>query len=152
MPALDWTFGAHGIEIEVNKNTGDIEILKIASAIDVGRVMNEMLLKGQIVGGIIQGVGTALSEGMIYNEKGRLLTRNLVDYKIPTMRDLPKSIELHFVETPQLDGPYGARGCAEHPMISITSAIGNAIADAEGTELFELPFSADKVYRALNKI
>jgi CO/xanthine dehydrogenase Mo-binding subunit len=150
-PALDWTFGAHGIEVEVDKNTGDIEILKIVSAFDVGKVMNEMLLKGQVVGGIIQGVGTALFEGMIYNDKGKLLTRNFVDYKIPTMRDLPKAIELHFVETPQLDGPYGARGCAEHPMISITSAIGNAIADATGTEIFELPFSADKVYRALNK-
>lgn len=150
-PALDWTFGAHGIEIEVNKNTGDIEILKIASAIDVGKVMNEMLIKGQVVGGIIQGIGTALSEVVIYNDKGKLLTRSFVDYKIPTMKDLPKKIELYFVETPQLDGPYGARGCAEHPMISITSAIGNAIANATGIEILELPFSADKVYRALNK-
>lgn len=150
-PALDWTFGAHGIEIQVDKNTGDLEILKIASAFDVGNVMNEMLLKGQVVGGIIQGIGTAISEGLIYNEKGRLLTRNFVDYKIPTMQDLPKCIELHFVETPQLDGPYGARGCAEHPMISITAAIGNAIANATETEIFELPFSADKLYRALNK-
>ena len=96
-------------------------------------------------------LGTALCEGMIYDNKGRLLTRNFVDYKIPTMQDLPGKIELHFVETPQLDGPYGARGCAEHPMISITSVIGNAIADATGVEIYELPFTADKVYRALNK-
>ncbi|MDV4151407.1 xanthine dehydrogenase family protein molybdopterin-binding subunit [Clostridium sp. AL.422] len=150
-PALDWTFGAHGIELEVDKNTGDIEILKIVSAFDVGHVMNKMLLEGQVVGGVIQGLGTALCEGMIYDNKGRLLTRNFVDYKIPTMQDLPGKIELHFVETPQLDGPYGARGCAEHPMISITSVIGNAIADATGVEIYELPFTADKVYRALNK-
>lgn len=150
-PALDWTFGAHGIDIEVDKNTGDIEILKIASAFDVGHVMNDMLLEGQVVGGIIQGIGTALCEQMIYNEKGKLLTRNFVDYKIPTMQDLPQKIELHFVETPQLDGPYGARGCAEHPMISITSVIGNAIADATGVEIFDLPFTADKVFMALNK-
>jgi CO/xanthine dehydrogenase Mo-binding subunit len=151
LPALDWTFGAHGIELEVDSNTGDLEILKIVSSFDVGRVMNEKLLKGQVVGGIVQGVGTALSEGMLYNTEGRLLTRNLVDYKIPTMQDLPKVIELHFVETPQLDGPYGARGCAEHPMISITAVIGNAVADATGVEIFNLPFSADKVYEALNK-
>lgn len=150
-PALDWTFGAHGIELEVDKNTGDIEILKIASAFDVGHVMNKMLLEGQVVGGIIQGLGTALCEGMIYDNKGRLLTRNFVDYKIPTMQDLPEKIELHFVETPQLDGPYGARGCAEHPMISITSVIGNAISDATGVEITELPFTANKVYMALNK-
>jgi CO/xanthine dehydrogenase Mo-binding subunit len=151
LPALDWTFGAHAMEVEVNTHTGDIEILKVVSALDIGKVMNEMLVKGQVIGGIIQGIGTALSETMIYNAEGKLLTRSFVDYKIPTMKDLPKAIELHFVETPQLDGPYGARGCAEHPMISITSAIGNAIADATGVEIFETPFSADKIYTALNK-
>lgn len=151
IPALDWTFGAHGINLVVDKLTGDIEILKIVSSFDVGKVMNEKLLKGQVVGGILQGIGTALSEGMVYNSEGRLLTRNFVDYKIPTMQDLPGAIELHFVETPQLDGPYGARGCAEHPMISITAVIGNAIANATGVEIYDLPLSADKVYEALNK-
>ena len=111
--------------------------------------MNEKLLKGQMVGGIVQGIGTAVSEELIYNAEGKLLTRNFVDYKIPTIQDLPKEIELHYVETPQLDGPYGARGCAEHPMISITSVIGNAIADATGVEIMDLPFSADRVYEAL---
>jgi len=110
-----------------------------------------MLVKGQVIGGIIQGIGTALSETMVYNSEGKLLTRSFVDYKIPTMQDLPGCIELHFVETPQLDGPYGARGCAEHPMISVTSAIGNAISDATGVEIFETPFSANKIYAALNK-
>jgi CO/xanthine dehydrogenase Mo-binding subunit len=151
IPALDWTFGAHGIDMTVDKSTGDIEIHKIVSSFDVGRVMNEKLLKGQVVGGILQGIGTALSEGMIYNSEGRLLTRNFVDYKIPTMQDLPGAIELHFVETPQLDGPYGARGCAEHPMISITAIIGNAIANATGVEIYDLPFTAGNVYEALNK-
>ncbi|WP_411680297.1 xanthine dehydrogenase family protein molybdopterin-binding subunit [Clostridium thailandense] len=150
-PALDWTFGAHAMEVEVDKNTGDTKILKIVTAIDLGKIMNEMIVKGQIIGGIVQGVGTAISEELKYNEEGKLLTRSFVDYKIPTMQDLPDVIEVHCIETPQLDGPYGARGCAEHPMISITSAMGNAIADATGVELFETPFTADKVYRALNK-
>lgn len=150
IPALDWTFGAHGIELEVDKFTGDIRIIKIASSFDVGKIMNIKLLKGQVVGGVIQGVGTALSEGMIYNAEGKLLTKNFVDYKIPTMQDLPEAIELHFVETPQLDGPYGARGCAEHPMISITAVIGNAIANATGVEIYNLPFSSDKIFEALN--
>ncbi|MBZ9685387.1 xanthine dehydrogenase family protein molybdopterin-binding subunit [Clostridium estertheticum] len=151
LPALDWTFGAHAIEVEVNTHTGDVEILKVVSALDIGKVMNEMLVKGQVTGGIIQGIGTALSETMIYNSEGKLLTKSFVDYKIPTMQDLPGRIELHFVETPQLDGPYGARGCAEHPMISVTSAIGNAISDATGVEIFETPFTANKIYSALNK-
>ncbi|MHC6180058.1 xanthine dehydrogenase family protein molybdopterin-binding subunit [Clostridium sp. JNZ X4-2] len=151
-PALDWTYGAHAFEIEVDINTGDIKILKVVTAIDLGHVINKMLVKGQMVGGIIQGIGTALSETLKYDSQGRLLTRSFVDYKIPTMKDLPELVKVHFIETPQLDGPYGARGCAEHPMISVTSAIGNAIADATGAELFETPFSANKVYEALNKI
>ena len=145
-PALDWTFGAHAMEVEVDTNTGDIKILKIVTAIDLGKVMNEMIVKGQIVGGIIQGVGTAISEVLKYNAEGKLLTKSFVDYKIPTMQDLPEIIEVHCIETPQLDGPYGARGCAEHPMISITSAIGNAIADATGVELFETTIFSEKVY------
>jgi CO/xanthine dehydrogenase Mo-binding subunit len=152
LPALDWTFGAQGVEIVVDSHTGDIEILKFVSAIDVGKVMNKMLLKGQVVGGIIQGLGTALSEVMLYNADGKLLTRSLVDYKILTMHDLPQNIELHFVETPQLDGPLGARGVAEHPMISITSAIGNAVADATGAEIFEVPLNPERVYMAVKKV
>lgn len=149
-PALDWTFGAHAMEVEVDTNTGDIKILKIVTAIDLGKVINETIVKGQIIGGVVQGVGTAISEELKYNEEGKLLTKSFVDYKIPTMQDLPDIIEVHCIETPQLDGPYGARGCAEHPMISITSAMGNAIADATGVELFETPFTADKVYTALH--
>lgn len=147
-PALDWTYGAHGIEIEVDTATGDIKVCKIVSAFDVGRVLNEMLVKGQVIGGVVQGLGTAFSEVLRYNEQGRLLTRNLVDYKILTAKDLPDAMETYFVETPQLDGPYGARGVAEHPMISITSAIGNALADATGLEMHEVPLSAERVYLA----
>lgn len=150
-PALDWTFGAHGVEIEVDVNTGDIEVLNMVSCIDVGKVMNEMLLKGQVIGGVVQGLGTTFSEVMLYNKDGKLLTRNFVDYKIPTMKDLPRNMEVHAVETPQLDGPYGARGCAEHPMISINSAVANALAQATGVEIFDVPLTADRVYHALNQ-
>lgn len=152
LPALDWTYGAHGVEIEIDSHTGNIEILKLVSAFDVGKVMNKLLIEGQAVGGIIQGLGTALSESLVYNEEGRLLSRNFVDYKILTMQDLPDDIEVHFIETPQLDGPFGARGCAEHPMISITSAIGNAVADATGAEIFEVPLNPEKVYMAVKKV
>ena len=150
-PGLDWTYGAHAVDIIVDTNTGEIDVQRIVSAFDVGQVINQTLIKGQAVGGIIQGLGTALSETLLYNKEGKLLTRNFVDYKILTMKDLPEKIEVYFVETPQLDGPYGARGCAEHPMISITSALGNALADAVGIELYEVPLSADRVYSAIHK-
>ncbi|MGE5485994.1 MAG: xanthine dehydrogenase family protein molybdopterin-binding subunit [Ignavibacteriales bacterium] len=150
-PAHDWTYGAQGVEIEVDTATGDIEILRVVSAFDVGKALNPLLVKGQVAGGVVQGLGTALSEVLVYDGEGRLLSKNLTDYKIPTTRDLPGEIEVHFVETAQLDGPYGARGVGEHPMISITSAVGNALANATGLEMREVPLSPERVYLALHK-
>ena len=151
LPALDWSYGAQGVEIEVDSNTGDIRISKLASAFDVGKVMNPLLLKGQAIGGMVQGLGTALSETLLYDNEGRLLTRSFVDYKILTMKDLPDLMDVTFLETPQLDGPYGARGCAEHPMISITPAIGNAVSQATGAEIFEVPLNPERVFMAVRK-
>ncbi|MCL2698918.1 MAG: xanthine dehydrogenase family protein molybdopterin-binding subunit [Defluviitaleaceae bacterium] len=150
-PALDWTYGAHGVEIELDVATGDITILHIASCLDVGRVMNEMLLRGQVVGGVLQGLGTAFSEAVQYTPDGQLLTRNLTTYKIPTIKDIPLKTEVFSIETPQLDGPFGARGCGEHPLIGIAPVIANALANATGTEFYELPLSADNVLMGLSK-
>lgn len=148
--ALDWTYGAHAVEIEVDTNTGDIDILHMASSLDIGQVMNEALLRGQVVGGALQGIGTTFSEAVYYDEQGRLLTRNFTDYKIPTFRDVPQKVEVFCVETPQLDGPYGARGCGEHPLIAVTSVLANALANATGVEFYDLPLSADRVYLRLH--
>ncbi|MCL2564012.1 MAG: xanthine dehydrogenase family protein molybdopterin-binding subunit [Oscillospiraceae bacterium] len=149
--ALDWTYGAHAVEVEVDVRTGDVEVLHMASCMDVGRVMNEAMLNGQVVGGVLQGLGTTLSEAVYYDAEGNLLTRNLTDYKIPTFKDLPGNLDVSYIETPQLDGPYGARGVGEHPLISITAVIANAVANATGTEIYELPLSADKVRAALRQ-
>ena len=148
-PALDWTYGAHGVEIELDVNTGDISLVHLATCLDIGQVMNEMLLKGQVVGGTLQGIGTVLSEVVKYDKDGRLLTRNLVDYKIPSFKDIPLKTDVFSVETPQLDGPYGARGCGEHPLISIASVIANALANATGVEFFSLPLTAENVLSGL---
>ena len=148
--ALDWTYGAHAVEIEVDTNTGDIDILHMVSSLDIGQVMNEALLRGQVVGGALQGIGTTFSEAVYYDAQGRLLTRNFTDYKIPTFRDVPKKVEVLCVETPQLDGPYGARGCGEHPLIAVTSVLANALANATGVEFYDLPLSADRVYLRLH--
>jgi CO/xanthine dehydrogenase Mo-binding subunit len=149
--ALDWTYGAHGVEVEVDVHTGEVRVLDIATCMDVGRVMNEALLKGQVVGGVLQGMGTALSEAVYYDEQGRLLTRNLVDYKIPTIKDMPVKSGVYCIETPQLDGPYGARGIGEHPLIGITAVIANAVANATGAQFFDLPLSSDRVYQKLSE-
>jgi CO/xanthine dehydrogenase Mo-binding subunit len=149
--ALDWTYGAHGVEIEVDTETGDIEVIKIASAFDVGRVLHEGMCRTQVQGGVIQGLGSALLEGFVFDEKGKMLNPSFVDYKLLTARDLPREMKQFFVETPQLDGPYGARGVGEHPMISVPSAIGNALLDALGIDIHELPLTADRVYLAIKK-
>ena len=146
LPALDWTYGAHGVEIKIDTNTGEIEILKIASAFDLGQVLNEQQVHTQIVGGVLQGVGSALFEEYVHDEKGRFTNASFVDYKIPSAKDMPVKTVPLWIETPQVDGPYGARGVAEHPMISIPGAIGNAIFDALGLDFFELPLNSERVY------
>ncbi len=150
-PALDWTYGAHGIVADVDPVSGEYRVLKIASAFDVGKVVNPGIVRGQCIGGMIQGLGTAVCEGYIYDEQGHLMNPSFTDNKIPTARDLPDVIESIAVETPQLDGPYGARGVGEHPMISVAPALGNAIRHAVGAELTHMPIRAEDVWRAMGK-
>jgi CO/xanthine dehydrogenase Mo-binding subunit len=149
LPALDWTYGAHGIIVEVNAATGQYHILKIASAYDVGKAINPELVRGQCIGGMVQGLGTALCEGYIYDQQGHLLNPSFTDNKIPTSKDLPDEIECIIIETPQLDGAYGARGVGEHPMISVAPALGNAIGNAVGAELTHMPIRSEDVWRAI---
>ena len=151
LPALDWTYGAHGVVAEVNPTTGQYHILKIASAYDVGKAINPELIRGQCIGGMVQGLGTALCEGYIYDQQGHLLNPSFTDNKIPTTKDLPDEIECIIVERAQLDGPYGARGVGEHPMISVAPALGNAIRQATGAELTHMPIRAEDVWRAMNR-
>ncbi len=149
LPALDWTYGAHGIIVEVNAETGEYNVLKVASAFDVGKVVNPETVRGQCIGGMIQGLGTATCEGYIYDGQGHLLNPSFTDNKIPTAKDMPVEIELYAVETPQLDGPYGARGVGEHPMISVAPALGNAIQQAVGAEITHMPIRFEDVWRAI---
>ena len=149
-PALNWTYGAHGVEIEVDTDTGHIRVLKLVSAFDAGKVINLQQCRTQVVGGVVQGLGSALMEKFVF-DRGRLLNNTFTDYKIPTAKDVPLEMKQMFVETPHPEGPYGARGVAEHPMISVPGAIGNALADATGVEFFELPLDPETVYLGLKR-
>ncbi|HSV57161.1 MAG TPA: molybdopterin cofactor-binding domain-containing protein, partial [Magnetospirillaceae bacterium] len=148
-PALDWTYGAHGMVVEVDPETGEYEVLQVCSVFDVGRAVNPEIVRGQSIGGMVQGLGTAVCEGYIYDEKGILLNPSFTDNKIPTAKDIPAIIESAVVETPQVDGPYGARGVGEHSMISVAAALGNAIQAATGAEIVHLPLRFEDVWRAL---
>ena len=148
-PALDWTFGAHGMVVEANPETGEYRVLKIASAFDVGKAVNPELVRGQAIGGMMQGLGTAMCEGYIYDKEGRLLNPSFTDNKIPTAKDLPREVECFVVETAQIDGPYGARGVGEHSMISVAAALGNALQKATGADILHMPMRFEDVWRAL---
>ena len=151
LPALDWTFGAHGVEIEVDIETGDIQIIKIASAFDIGQVINKKLVEGQIMGGVLQGIGSAIIEGYKFSPEGRLMNPSFTDNKIPTAKDIPMEMIPILIENPQPDGPFGARGIGEQPMISVPSVIGNALYDALGINFYNLPLSPETVALAIAK-
>jgi CO/xanthine dehydrogenase Mo-binding subunit len=151
LPAIDWTYGAHGMTVEVDPETGEYNVLKVVSVFDVGRVINPDEVRGQALGGMMQGLGTAICEGYIYDQKGHLLNPSFTDNKIPTAADLPFEVEAIAIETPQVDGPYGARGVGEHSMIGVAAALGNAIQHATRAELTHMPIRYEDVWRAMQK-
>ncbi len=138
-------------EVEVEPETGQITLLRYAIAQDAGFAINPLSVAGQMQGGASQGLGIALSEEMVYDEKGRLLNPNLLDYRLPTTRDLPP-IEAIIVEVPSEDGPYGARIVGEPSIVPGAAALANAIADAVGARLYEVPATPERLLRALGKL
>jgi CO/xanthine dehydrogenase Mo-binding subunit len=148
-PVVFWTYGCQGVDIEVDTETGHIEVKKVSSVFDVGQVMNPQLLEGQLEGAIVQGMGTALWEELMLKD-GRVLNPSFVDYKIPTSDDMPEMV-VQFVENPEATGPYGARGVAEPAMVPTAPAIANALYDALGIRINSLPLTPEKVLRALRE-
>jgi len=145
---VHYTVGAQAVDLEVDTETGQVEILKIASAYDVGKAINPDLVLAQIEGGAVHGMSSAF-EALRFDEQGRPLNRSLVDYRIATAVDVPHEIHGDFVETALEDGPWGARGVGEHVMVQTAPAIANAINDALGIRFDDLPLSAEKIFLAL---
>ena len=147
---VHYTVGAQAVDLEVDTETGQVEVLKIASAYDVGKAINPDLVMTQIEGGAVHGLSSAF-EALQFDEQGRPLNANLVDYRIMSAADAPREIHGDIVETPLEDGPWGARGVGEHVMVQTAPAIANAINDALGIRFNDLPLSAEKVFMALQK-
>jgi len=147
---VHYTVGAQAVDLEVDTETGQIEVLKIASAYDVGKAINPDLVMTQIEGGAVHGMSSAF-EALRFDERGRPLNASLVDYRIATSADVPGEIHGDIVETPLEDGPWGARGVGEHVMVQTAPAIANAINDALGIRFNDLPLSAEKVFLALQE-
>jgi carbon-monoxide dehydrogenase large subunit len=150
-PNVHYTVGAAAIRVEIDKQTGRIRIPKVVLAVDAGKAINPEMVKGQIIGGIVQGLGTILYEDMRFDGKGKLLNPNFTDYKIPTSMDIPDEIVPIIVEVPQPDGPYGARGIGEHTMIPVAPMVANAVEDALGIRIKSMPITAEKIALAINQ-
>lgn len=144
-PNVHYTVGAGAVKIELNKKTGVVRVVKMAEGFDCGKAINPDLVKDQIVGGFVQGLGTALYEVCQFDDKGAMLNTNFTDYKIPTILDVPDEMIPIIVEVPQPDGPFGARGMSEHTMIPVMPAVANAIANAIGLRIKDIPLTAEKV-------
>ena len=144
-PNVHYTVGASAIIIEVDKQTGKVKIPKAVLAVDVGKAINPDLIKGQITGGLLQGIATVLYEDMRFDEKGKLINASFTDYKIPTSMDIPDEIVPIIIEVPQHDGPSGARGVGEHTMIPAAPMIANAVDDALGIRIKSMPITAEKI-------
>jgi len=147
---VHYTVGAQAVDLEVDLETGQLEVLNIASVYDVGRAINPDLIMTQIEGGAVHGMSSAF-EALKFNEAGEVINPSFVDYRIATIADIPRKIHGDFVETPIDDGPWGARGVGEHVMVQTAPAIANALYDAVGIRFSDLPLSADKIYLALDE-
>ncbi|MEI8132654.1 MAG: xanthine dehydrogenase family protein molybdopterin-binding subunit [Leptolinea sp.] len=147
-PAGTFTFATHVAEVYVDPETGSVCVTNYTAAHDVGKVINTDGIEGQVEGGVIQGLGWALYEELVYPQ-GKIINPNFVDYKIPTALDTPPIIDI-FIEKPALRGPFGAKGMSEPPMVPPMAAISNAIFDACGAHVQTIPINLERLYNALH--
>lgn len=145
-PALEWTLGAQAVEIEFNLRNYSYEIKKAASTMDVGKVINPDLARGQVTGAMAMGLSFARSEGFSFNSSNLVQNDTLRDYKILRYGEHP-NYYVEFIETPQGDGPFGARGLGEQGVIGMPGALANAISNAVNQEIKELPLIPELIYK-----
>jgi xanthine dehydrogenase molybdenum-binding subunit len=145
--SVTYAYGTHGVEVEVDRDTGQVKILKYIAAHDVGRAINPMLLEGQVYGGAAMGIGYALTEQLVL-KNGKVINPDFRDYKILTASDIP-NIEAIVVETDDPSGPFGAKGIGEPGLVPTAPAIANAIYDAVGVRIKDLPITPERVLAAL---
>ncbi len=146
----DFTGAAHVAEVAVDAETGSVRVVRYAAFQDVGTVVDPPTARAQVEGGIVMGLGTALTEEAIWSPEGRLLNAGLVDYRLPTIGEAPP-IEVTFVEGHPGAGPFGAKGLGEPPIIPVPAAIASAVRAAVGAHVTELPLNPERIARALKR-
>jgi CO/xanthine dehydrogenase Mo-binding subunit len=148
--ALAPNAAAHVVDVEVDADTGQVQILRYTTFQDVGLCVNPAQVEGQMQGGATQGIGWALSEVCAFDERGVLQQAHLLDYRIPTSLDVP-SIETNVIENPSPDHPFGIRAVGQVPIVPPAAAVANAIYRATGVRLQELPMTPERLYRAMRQ-
>jgi CO/xanthine dehydrogenase Mo-binding subunit len=143
-------YTAHLSKVAVDPETGEVRVLDYVAAQDVGFAINPAEVEGQMYGGVTQGLGWALFEGFVYDEHGQLLTSTLMDYALPLSKDVP-SIKTILIEVPSSLGPFGAKGVGEPPVVPVGAAIANAVYDAVGARVTQLPITPERLYVAMHK-
>ena len=148
--SLFWMYGAHLAEVEVDADTGKVKVKRILAVHNVGKALNPLLLEGQCEGGVSMAIGEALYEELI-REKGKTLNDTFLDYTLPTFMEVPEKMESVFIEVPHNESPYGNIGIGEAVALGASAAIGNAIYNAIGTRIKELPITGEKIVKALRE-
>jgi carbon-monoxide dehydrogenase large subunit len=152
-PNFSWPSGTHIAVVEVDIETGNVDLIRYVAVDDVGTVINPMVVEGQIHGGVAQGVAQALWEEAVYDEDGNLVTGSMVNYAVPSAAELP-SYELGRTETPSPTNPLGVKGVGETGTIASTAAVMNAVVDALvpfGVTDLDMPATPERVWRALEE-
>lgn len=146
-PYWPYTFSTNKAVVEVDDETGKVDVLELTACHDSGKIINPIMAEGQIEGGCAMGIGYGIMEEVIFSN-GTIKNKNFSDYIIPTSKDIP-SIKTIFVEEIEESGPYGAKGLGEPSMIATAPAVINAIYDAVGVRIYDLPASPEKVLKAI---
>src|SRR6266536_2584963 len=141
-------FAVHVAKVAVDPETGEVRVLDYVAVQDVGVAINPAEVEGQIYGGVTQGNGWALFEGLVYDENGQALTSTLMDYALPLSKDVPHITPI-LVEIPSALGPFGAKGVGEPPVVPVGAAIANAIFDAVGVRMTQLPITSEQLFQAM---
>jgi len=150
-PNFSYAYVAQAVEVEVDLEIGFVKLLRVVSADDVGQAINPALVQGQIEGAVVQAEGYALTENFI-TKNGHILTDQLSTYLIPTVLDIPETVESVILEIAEPNGPYGARGVGELPFLPLAPAIAAAVHDATGVWFDEFPLTPERVLKGLGKI
>jgi carbon-monoxide dehydrogenase large subunit len=151
LPGAPLSFSGHAAVVEVSRETGQVTIRRYAGVHDCGRIVNPLLVEGQIIGGIAQGLGQALSEDVIYTPEGQPLTGSLLDYALPRAHEIPPLI-LETLEVPSPTNPLGAKGIGSVSTVPVPAAVANAVLDALagfGVRHLDTPLTAEKIWRAM---